>query len=154
MGALGGPQTCLHMLRVGLRRGRQELSGPTDACRPISRLGMVTNGEHCQQSALTSPTQSHWVNRGTHTVDQAPLFMQTCVNINAHSQSHRYLPTFTSRFHTCLYSWSITFVVCARVCAFVIHSAVLYFYYDVRLTKKSLWWRISHIPKSHSLYQS
>lgn len=75
--------------------------------------------------------------RNSHCQSGSPIYAnrRKSANINTHSQSRRYLPTFTSRFHTCLYSWCITFAVCVRVCAFAIHSAVLYFYYDVRLTK-------------------
>lgn len=44
-------------------------------------------------------------------------------------------------------------LLCVCEYVWVICLALLCFYYDISLTKKSLWWRISHIPYSHNLYQ-
>lgn len=54
--------------RITERHNRQQPSGWTGVCRPISRLDTVTNGERCQESALASPTQSYWVNIGRRAV--------------------------------------------------------------------------------------
>lgn len=67
---------------ITARRSRQALSGPTGACRPISRIKMVTNGERRHESALTSPTQSHWVNTGSCAVNRTGA-----VHANANRQT-------------------------------------------------------------------
>lgn len=75
-----------------------------------------------------------------------------------HTQSRRYLPSFTSGFHAFFHFWNITFVLCAGLCASTKCCQSIQLccisIMMLGLTKKSLWWKISHIPYSYSLYQT
>lgn len=97
---------------------------------------MVTNGERCQQSALTSPTQSHWVNTGTHTVNQARPFIQTRVNrqISAYTVSHTVICLLLHQGFVRAFILRPLPLLCVCVCVCKIHLALLYFYYDVSRT--------------------
>lgn len=58
--------------------------------------------------------------RNSHCQSGSSIYANTHKSANISIQSHRHLPTFTSGFHTCLYSWSITFVGlwCVCVCVY------------------------------------
>lgn len=122
------------MLRVGLRRGRQELSGPTGACRAhlmaqdgdkwrtlpaecthiSNSITLSQHGNsHCQSGSPIYANTRKWANICVRNTVSCLLLHQGFI--------HAFIPGALP-------------LLCACVRACAIHSALLYFYYDKKIS--------------------